>query len=276
MSPAEIYGLKVNEYLIAVDGTLIDSRVNLDKLLEYKSDKRVTVTVAGKGDGKGQRKVALKPVNRTIARGITYRAWVNANREYVSKISNGQLGYVHMFDMSYESLQQLFVDLDAENHTRRGVVIDVRNNNGGFVNAYALDVLARRGYMSMTFRGFPTAPARTVLGQRSLELPTILVTNQHSLSDAEDFSEGYRSLKLGTIVGEPTSGWIIYTSNVNLIDGSVIRLPFIRITGADGKDMEMNPRPVDIAVSRALGEPAAGKDSQLELAVSELLKQLDK
>jgi len=33
------------------------------------------------------------------------------------------------------------------------VVIDVRNNNGGFVNVYALDVLARRPYLTMTGRG---------------------------------------------------------------------------------------------------------------------------
>ena len=47
-------------------------------------------------------------------------------------------------------------------------------------------------------RGVPEAPARTLLGQRALELPTVLVTNQHSLSDAEDFTEGYRTLKLGS------------------------------------------------------------------------------
>lgn len=274
LSPAEIYGLKVGEYLIAVDGKEITRTANLDQFLDYRIDKRVTITVAKNANGSDSRKVALKPVNRTTAKGLTYRAWVNANREYVNKVSGGKLGYVHMFDMGEASLNQLFIDLDAENHTKKGVVIDIRNNNGGFVNAYALDVLARRGYMSMTFRGFPTAPARTILGQRSLELPTILVTNQHSLSDAEDFTEGYRTLKLGKVVGEPTSGWIIYTSNVALIDGSVIRLPFIRITGADGKDMEMNPRQVDIRVSRPIGEPKTGKDSQLDTAVSELLKQL--
>lgn len=54
-------------------------------------------------------------------------------------------------------------------------------------------------------------------GQRSLERPTILVINQHSLSDAEDFTEGYRTLKLGKIVGEPTSGWIIYTGSQTLL-----------------------------------------------------------
>jgi hypothetical protein len=51
--------------------------------------------------------------------------------------------------------------------------------------------------MQMTPRGFATAPARTMLGQRALEAPTVLVTNQHSLSDAEDFTEGYRALGLG-------------------------------------------------------------------------------
>jgi C-terminal processing protease CtpA/Prc len=179
-----------------------------------------------------------------------------------------------MFDMGSASLAQLYIDLDAENHARDGVVIDIRNNNGGFVNVYAIDVFARRGYLTMTPRGYPSAPARTQLGQRALEAPTILLTNQHSLSDAEDFTEGYRTLKLGKVVGEPTSGWIIYTWNVSLIDGSSFRLPRMKITANDGQVMELNPRQVDIPVSRALGESLAGRDSQLDTAVRELLKQI--
>jgi hypothetical protein len=38
--------------------------------------------------------------------------------------------------------------------------------------------------------------------------------------------------------------------------------------------MELNPRPVDIPVTRPIGESLAGKDSQLDTAVRELLKQL--
>jgi C-terminal processing protease CtpA/Prc len=158
---------------------------------------------------------------------------------------------------------------------RDGVVFDIRNNNGGFVNAYALDVLTRRHYLAMTFRGWPRGSARSLLGQRALERPTVLVTNQHSLSDAEDFSEGYRALGLGRIVGEPTAGWIIYTTNQEMLDGSTVRLPFITITTAGGEPMEMHPRPVDIPVTRGLGEDAQGKDSQLEAAVQALLQQLD-
>ena len=126
----------------------------------------------------------------------------------------------------------------------------------------------------MTERGKPEVPARTVLGQRALEAPTILVTNQHSLSDAEDFTEGYRALKLGKVVGEPTAGWIIYTWGTQLLDGTNFRLPHTRIRGADGEDMELHPRPVDIPVSRPVGESFTGKDSQLDAAVRELLRSL--
>ena len=102
--------------------------------------------------------------------------------------------------------------------------------------------------------------SRTSLGQRALELPTILVTNQHSLSDAEDFTEGYRTLKLGKVVGEPTAGWIIYTGGVTLIDGSTLRMPASKIFASDGTPMEMHPRPVDVAVTRPVGESYSGKD----------------
>jgi C-terminal processing protease CtpA/Prc len=178
-----------------------------------------------------------------------------------------------MFDMSAGSLAQLSLDLDAENVTRDGVVVDVRNNNGGFVNVYAIDVLARRDYLQMKQRGLPAGPARTILGQRALGRPTILVTNQDALSDAEDFTEGYRSLGLGKVVGEPTAGWIIYTWNQPLMDGSLVRLPRMTITTAAGEPMEGRPRPVDVPVDQPVGDGA--EDAPLLAAVRELLRQVD-
>jgi C-terminal processing protease CtpA/Prc len=216
----------------------------------------------------------VRPISTQAEKDLVYRQWVEQQRAYVAKASNGRLGYVHIRDMSSQALDQLYLDLDTENHSRQGIVVDVRNNNGGFVNAYAIDVLARQSYLKMADRDEPPAPARIVLGQRSLEKPTILVVNRHSLSDAEDFTEGYRALKLGKVVGEPTAGWIIYTSNTTLIDGTSLRLPSTRVTTADGAQMEMFPRTVDIAVDKPVGEGPAGKDSQLDAAVRELVKQI--
>ncbi len=273
LSPAAVAGIKVGEFLTNVNGTALSGHTNLEELLAYTIGKRTVLSIAATPSAR-VRDVAVLPVNTTTEKGLLYRAWVEQRRAYVENASHGRLGYVHMYDMSQDALNQLYVDLDAQNMTRDGVVIDVRNNNGGFVNVYAMDVLSRQPYLNMQSRDRPVVSARTQLGQRSLERPTVLVTNQHTLSDGEDFTQGYRTLKLGKVVGEQTAGWIIFTSSATLIDGTTERLPSTRITGLDGMDMEMHPRPVDVEVTRAMGESYAGKDSQLDAAVATLLAQL--
>ena len=76
------------------------------------------------------------------------------------------------------------------------------------------------------------------------------------------------------MVGEPTAGWIIYTSNVTLFEGTTLRVPFIRIRDAEGKDMELIPRQVDVRVDRPMGEAYAGTDLQLDAAVRALLDRI--
>ena len=82
-------------------------------------------------------------------------------------------------------------------------------------------------------------------------------------------------MKLGKVVGEPTSGWVISTGGARLIDGSFVRLPEGRTFTNDGTDMERNPRPVDVLAVRPIGESYTGKDTQLDTAARELLKQID-
>lgn len=274
LTPASVAGIRAGEYLFSVDGTVLGARVSLQQVLSHTINRRIDLVVATDEAGANRRTVAVRPTNQATEKNLLYRQWVEQNRAYVAKASGGRLGYVHMFDMSDVALNQLNIDLDTENHTRDGVVIDVRNNNGGFVNMYALDVFARKNYLTMTSRGGPSAPGRSVLGQRALGAPTVLVTNQHSLSDAEDFTEGYRALKLGKVVGEPTSGWIVYTSNMPLIDGTILRIPSTRVDDVNGKMMEQAPRQVDVAVKRPVGESYTGRDIQLDAAVKELLAQL--
>ena len=273
LGPAAVAGgINVGDVLTAVDGAPLSAATNLEQLLSYKIGKKVALTIAPAAGG-ASKEVGVRAIGLGAEKNLFYRAWAEERRAYVAKVSGGKLGYAHLFDMGAGSLQQFYLDLDTENQAREGVVIDVRNNNGGFVNVYAIDVLARKPYLTMQGRGSDQAPARSQLGQRALERPTVLVTNQHSLSDAEDFTEGYRALGLGKVVGEPTGGWIIFTSNAGLIDGSSVRLPFARIRDHEGKDMELVPRAVDVPVRRVMGESYLGTDAQLDAAVKVLLKK---
>ena len=275
LGPAAIEGtIKPGETLLSVNGTPLTAKTNLDQLLQNQSGKRVVLRIGAAGDPAKAREAIVRPVTTASVIGLAYRQWVNERRAYVEKASQGRLGYVHIADMSDASLAQLYLDLDAQNQGRDGVVIDIRNNNGGYVNGRVLDVITRKNYLQMTPRDLFVMPARQALGQRALGTPTVLVTNESSLSDAEDFTEGYRATGAGKVVGQPTSGWIIFTGSEGLIDGSSVRTPTVRIQDLSGGDMEMHPRPVDVTVERPLGETLAGRDAQLDAAVATLLKGL--
>ena len=268
LGPAAIEGsIKPGDRLVSVNGEAVGGK-DLDSMLEDTVGKRVVLGIETAGK---TRDAVVRPVSSVAAVGLLYRQWVEERRALVERVSGGKIGYVHLADMSDASLQQLYIDLDAQNEAKKGVVVDVRNNNGGYINGYALDVFTRQNYLMMTQRGLTPVPSRQALGQRALGLPTVLVTNESSLSDAEDFTEGYRSLKLGKVVGEPTAGWIIFTGAQPLVDGSAVRVPGSRIQDLRGQTMEMHPRPVDVEVARPLGETETGSDAQLERAVKELL-----
>ena len=275
LGPAHVAGgIAAGDELLALDGTALDGESDLHRLLRDTPGRKVVLSV--RSGRAAPRDVEVMPASAGAERQLVYRNWVESRRAYVDSISGGRLGYVHIASMSEGALDQLIFDLDQENHAKDGVVIDVRSNNGGFVNVYAIDILARRNYFTMQGRASDVrSPSRVQLGQRALLAPTVLVTNQHTLSDGEDFTEGYRELGLGKVVGEPTAGWIIFTGSRSLVDGTSIRMPGTFIRDNRGQNMELNPRPVDVEVERATGEWYQGRDSQLDRAVEVLLRQID-
>jgi Tol biopolymer transport system component/C-terminal processing protease CtpA/Prc len=279
LGPAAVAGIKAGEFITAVDGRRIDKSANLDQMLDMKIGKRIVLRV-GPAPGRTAdflaRDVPLLPIDSASQKALMYKAWIESRRQIVDRASGGRLGYVHISDMTEAALARLNTDLDSETQLKQGVIVDVRGNSGGFVNGFAIDYLARRNYLTMGRRGlsFPI-PSRVMLGQRALMSPTILVTNRSTYSDGEDFTEGYRALKLGKVVGEPTAGSVIFTNIVSLLDGTRMGLPSTKVFDGAGQELEGNPRPVDVAVARPSGEWYSGRDAQLEGAAAELLRQID-
>ncbi|HEY0393668.1 MAG TPA: S41 family peptidase [Candidatus Elarobacter sp.] len=274
LGPAAVAGrLAAGDELLAVGGTPVERTTDVDELLANRIGKRTELRVAPRGDTAAARTVVVLPVDRDAETRLRYLEWVAQRRAYVEKISGGRLGYVHVYDMGEESLEKFYADLDVQNRAKSGVVVDLRYNTGGFVDPYAIDVLTRREYVTFKTRFGYDAPERTQLGERALNRPTVLVTNEHSLSDAENFTEAYRQLHAGLVVGEPTAGWIIFTSNTSLADGGTVRLPATRVFAHDGVDMELHPRPVDVRVANPPGAAERGEDPQLDAAVRELLRR---
>jgi tricorn protease len=267
--------LRVGEYLVAVDSVAVAPGFNLWERTRYRVGKRVMLSLNERPEREGAREVAVRPVDAGRYSRLVYRDWVRQNGAYVERVSGGRLGYVHIRAMNFESFSQLLIDLDSQTHGRDGVVVDVRFNGGGYVAPFILDVLQRRSYDRSVYRGGAMTSSVNLAGARILDRPTILVTNEHSGSNTEMFSEGYRTLGLGKVVGRPTAGAVIWTSDWQLLDGSSFRLPRIQVATLQGENLEGAARPVDFDVEQPLGDRARGIDRQLDEAVKRLLDQID-
>ncbi|HMQ30863.1 MAG TPA: S41 family peptidase [Chloroflexaceae bacterium] len=259
------------EYLLALDGVALGPGTSLDRLLRRTVGRRVRLTLGEAPTGRPRREVALRPVDAAEYGRLRYRDWVYGNERYVAKVSGGRLGYVHIETMSYPAYQQFLADLDAEAYGKDGVIVDVRYNGGGHTATFILDVLTRRSALLSGFRERAATDAGHLAGNRVLNKPTVLVTNERSASNTEMLSESYRRLGLGKVVGRPTAGAVIWTYSMRLLDGALLRLPRFSIVTPEGEDLEGRGRPVDVEVERPLGEWAVGRDRQLDVAVAALL-----
>lgn len=267
-------GIQPGDDLLAVNGAPVGPTTSLDALLQRTVGRRVLLTI-GPRDGGAPRDVAVRPIAGSQYDQLRYRAWVYANEFYVHRVSGGRLGYVHIREMDYDSYQQFLADLDAETHSKEGVVVDARFNGGGHIATFILDVLSRRSVLLSAFRDRPPADAGHTHGNRVLNKPTVLVINERSGSNTEMLAEGYRRLGLGKVVGRPSAGAVIGTFPYQLLDGISFRLPRTRIVTPEGEDLEGTGRAVDVDVPLPMGGPASGADRQLDAAVATLLAQID-
>jgi Tol biopolymer transport system component/C-terminal processing protease CtpA/Prc len=275
LGPLALAGhVAVGDELLAVNGTPVGRDTDVDALLEHTIGARTELRIAPHGDANAARTVVVLPIDLPSEQELLYRAWAEGRRAYVDRISGGRIGYVHLADMEESSLRAFYADLDVQNRQKRAVIVDIRNNEGGFVDPYAIDVLTRREYATFRSRFGYDPGERTALGERVLDKPTALLVNEHSLSDAENFTEAYRVLHAGPVVGKPTAGWIIFTSAATLADGSTIRLPSTLVIAHDGVDMELHPRPVDVRAALPPGALERGDDPQLDAAVRELERRM--
>jgi tricorn protease len=115
-----------------------------------------------------------------------------------------------------------------------------------------------------------TRPLRGFFG------PMVVMENERSTSDAEVFPDGFRTLKLGKVVGVTTYGAVIGTGAHQLLDGSSIRTPGSGLWNVNGTNLENYGVPPDVYVDNTPEDFLKGRDAQLEKAVEVLKEELAK
>jgi tricorn protease len=270
-SPADRSESRLNagEYVVSVDSQVVQADASLDKALTDKVGRTVTLLVNTKPGLEGARTVRIKPIGRLAWNGLLYEKWIDDKRAVAEKASGGRFGYLHVTDMGDDARNRFERELFSIGQRKDGMIIDLRNNNGGDTHDSLLKILERNKHY---FTFAPRLETPFPQPERAYVKPIILLTNEASLSDAEVFSNGFKELGLGKVVGMPTMGWIIFTYTYPLIDGSFTRVPHLGCYTIEGKDMELWGVPPDIKVGLLPADSIAGKDPQIERAVEELLK----
>jgi C-terminal processing protease CtpA/Prc len=189
--------------------------------------------------------------------------------------------------MNWTSFEQFERELMASGNGKKGLVIDVRYNGGGWTTDYLMAVLNVRQHAFTIPRGAAEDLAlesqnftsHYPYGERlplsSWTKPAIAICNSNSYSNAEIFSYAFKTLNRGTLVGTPTFGAVISTGGQGLIDGSFVRLPFRAwYVLATGKSMENLPAIPDIILDNAPDSKFKGVDEQLKKAVDTVLEEI--
>jgi tricorn protease len=163
-------------------------------------------------------------------------------------------------------------EIYAEGAGKDGLIIDVRNNGGGFTADHLLTVLTPPDHAFTVPRGGSAGYPQDRRVYATWSKPITVLCNQNSFSNAEIFSHAVKHLDRGKLVGVTTSGGVISTGSSQIMDVGTLRIPFrgwFRLS--DGADMEMNGAKPDFLVWNEPGELPKGKDRQIEKAV-EVLK----
>jgi len=263
--------IRPGEYVVAVAGKDAAPMESIFEALAGQSGRSLELLVNGRPDRNGARLVRLFPASRARFTDLLYEQWVERNRARVEQLSGGRLAYAHIREMKPAALQRFERELLTYAYGKEGLVLDVRFNPGGRIHDELFALLTRKVHVFET----PRDALKMTQPFGAFTRPSILLINQGSFSDAEIFANGFRANGLGKIVGVPTGGGVIGTTNVTLLDGETeFRLPRTGWNALDGTNLENYGVPPDYYVEYLPSDLAAGKDPQIEKAVMEMLKGL--
>ncbi|ANE50784.1 S41 family peptidase [Flavisolibacter tropicus] len=275
VAPLAQPNLKVQEgdYILAINGEALTTAVDPYQLLNATARMQTTLLINNKPGTEGAWTIKVQPIESENA--LRQQAWVEDNRRKVDELSNGKLAYVWVPNTGGPGFNNFNRYYFAQ-QDKQGAVIDERFNGGGLLDDYMVDLMVRRLRASLTNEvpnGTPFRLPAGILG------PKVLLINELAGSGGDFFPWVFRQQKVGPLIGARTWGGLVKSSvHYPFIDGGAMTAPdngvFDPIHGewiAENKGV-----PPDIEQKISAIAVSQGKDLQLERAVAEALKLLEK
>ena len=255
-----------------IDGTNIKSGEDYYPLLSGKAGKRVLLSVYDPAT-KERFEEQVKPITYGTQSDLLYKRWVEQKRQMVDKLSNGKIGYVHVKGMNSESFRDTYSELLGRCREKEAVIVDTRHNGGGWLHEDLAILLSGELYAKFTPRGqfIGNDPFNRWLK------PSCVLMCEDNYSNAHGFPWTYKTLKIGKLIGAPVPGTMTAVWWETQIDPSIVfGIPQVGMQDMQGRYLENQQLEPDIEVYNSPESQLRGEDHQLEEAVKEMLKEVQK
>ena len=262
--------VKEGDYLLAVNGAPIDTTRDPMAAFQGLGGQTVTLTVSPSPSAQGSRDVVLK----LLAGGdsnLRFREWIEKNRSYVEKATDGKVGYVYVPSTGLDGQSELYRQLLGQ-RGKDALIIDERWNSGGQIPTRFIELLNRpiTNYWARRDHADWAWPWDAHQG------PKVMLINGLAGSGGDAFPWYFRQAGLGKLIGTRTWGGLVGISgNPGLIDGGSVTAPTFAFYEKDSTwGVEGHGVDPDIEV---IDDPALmqnGADPQLDAAIKHIQEEL--
>ncbi len=263
-------GVREGDIIQTINGVPTLSVPDPAELLRSKAGKQVLLSVKSPGAEKSRTTLA-SPISADQESDLRYDEWEYTRRLRVDDLGKGDIGYVHLRAMggnNYSEWARNFFPV----FDRKGLIIDVRHNQGGNIDSWILEKLLRKAW----FYWQPRVGNPTWNMQYAFRGHMVVLCDEHTASDGEAFTEGFRRLGLGKVIGTRTWGGEIWLSFDNwLVDRGIASAAEMGVYGPEGKWLiEGHGVDPDVVVDNLPHATFGEQDAQLEAAVKYLQEQI--
>jgi tricorn protease len=260
------------EYLLEVDGRPLLGTDSVYRLFEGTVGRRIPIRVGPNPTGEGAREVAVMPIGSEQA--LRNYAWIEDNRRYVDKMTQGRVAYVYMPDTAtggYTFFNRYFYAQVG----KQAVIVDERFNGGGALATDIIDILKRplMSHVATRDGADEAQPQGAIFG------PKVMLINESAGSGGDAMPFYFRKAGVGPLIGKRTWGGLVGRSTgVPLMDGGFVGAPSSAVWDPAtsrwiAENVGIAP---DIEVELDPEQVRQGKDPQLDKAIEVVMAELAK
>ena len=263
-SPAAKAGLRPGDKILAID-KLITVGMDVNTAVGKIRGPAGTTTTLAIG-----RERVVKPFDVTIT-----RATINVPAITFS-LKPGNIAYLRIMQFNENSIPEFrqALALIEANHAR-GLIIDLRNNPGGYLDAavaLASEWIQTGTIVSERFSDGRENTHETEGSHRLKGYKTIVLQNGGSASASEILAGALQDYGLATVVGEKSFGKGSVQDFEQLPDGSAIKITVAEWLTPKGKNINEKGITPDVEVPEDFEKEAVGQDVMIDKAL-EILKK---